>query len=152
MQATPSSFSAPPALGSEGAGEADATRTANNAAATGEKGKKAEKRSKRASSTTVKKTSAVLEWNDIMVRDLMTLRYETYAERFSKAKNNAGLKETWLLLATELIHNQKMPMSSEQFKNKVYIATIYCSFHFIANRILSCITCAAGEVTEAKMD
>ncbi|OWY90908.1 hypothetical protein PHMEG_00040737, partial [Phytophthora megakarya] len=66
-----------------------------------------------------KKTSAVLEWTDAMVLDLMTLRYETHADRFSYAKNNAALKAAWLLLATELSDNQEMPISSEQCKNKL---------------------------------
>ncbi|KAG3084953.1 hypothetical protein PI124_g10801 [Phytophthora idaei] len=52
-----------------------------------------------------------------MVRDLMTLRYKTQAERFSKATNNGTLKEAWLLLDTELSDNQETPISSDQCQN-----------------------------------
>ncbi|KAE9139979.1 hypothetical protein PF010_g364 [Phytophthora fragariae] len=54
-----------------------------------------------------------------MVHDLMSLHYEAHAARFSKAKNNAALKEAWLLLSTELSTNQGMSISSEQCKNKL---------------------------------
>ncbi|KAF4134153.1 hypothetical protein GN958_ATG16628 [Phytophthora infestans] len=37
-----------------------------------------------------------------MVRDLVSLRYDTYWDRFGQANNNAALKKTGLLLATAL--------------------------------------------------
>lgn len=82
-------------------------------------GRKGRRSGKRASSKTNKKASAVLEWSEIMVRDLMMLRYDTYAERFGKAKNNAAIREAWLLVATELSERQSTPISSEQCKNKL---------------------------------
>ncbi|KAF4139958.1 hypothetical protein GN958_ATG10872 [Phytophthora infestans] len=65
-----------------------------------------------------KKPSAILDWTESMVRDLMTLRFDTYADRFSSAKSNAALKVTWLLLATDMRERQKTPISTEQCKNK----------------------------------
>ncbi|EEY67532.1 uncharacterized protein PITG_17849, partial [Phytophthora infestans T30-4] len=54
--------------------------------------RKGGKKAKRAARVTARKVNAVLEWSDTMVRDLTTLRYETHAERFSKAKDNATMK------------------------------------------------------------
>ncbi|KAF4141447.1 hypothetical protein GN958_ATG09418 [Phytophthora infestans] len=56
-------------------------------------------KSKKLPASSGKKPSAILDWTESMVRDLMTLRFDTYADRFSSAKNNAALKVTWLLLA-----------------------------------------------------
>ncbi|GMF30335.1 unnamed protein product [Phytophthora fragariaefolia] len=93
---------------------------ADNAVTSGSKAKQKGKASKKRTALTAdKKPNAVLEWTNVMVHDLMSLRYEAHAARFSKAKNNAALKEAWLLLATELSTNQGMAISSEQCKNKV---------------------------------
>ncbi|KAE8967448.1 hypothetical protein PR001_g28095 [Phytophthora rubi] len=98
---------------------------ADNAVNSGSKAKQKGKRSsskaskKRTALTADKKPNAVLEWTNVMVHDLMSLRYEAHAARFSKAKNNAALKEAWLLLAIELSTNQGMAISSEQCKNKL---------------------------------
>ncbi|KAE9339882.1 hypothetical protein PF008_g11363 [Phytophthora fragariae] len=96
-----------------------------NAVTSGSKAKQKGKRSsskaskKRTALTADKKPNAVLEWTNVIVHDLMSLRYEAHAARFSKAKNNAALKEAWLLQATELSTNQGMAISSEQCKNKL---------------------------------
>ncbi|KAF4145242.1 hypothetical protein GN958_ATG05544 [Phytophthora infestans] len=47
-------------------------------------------KSKKLPASSGKKPSAILDWTDSMVRDLMTLRFDTYADRFSSAKNNAA--------------------------------------------------------------
>ncbi|KAF4144889.1 hypothetical protein GN958_ATG05907 [Phytophthora infestans] len=54
-----------------------------------------------------------------MVRELMTLRYKTYAERFGKPKNNAAIGACWVLLTTDLSDSVKMAISSDQCKNKL---------------------------------
>ncbi|OWZ05178.1 hypothetical protein PHMEG_00022778 [Phytophthora megakarya] len=54
-----------------------------------------------------------------MVRDLLTLRYETHADRFNYAQNNAALKAVWLLLSSAASSNHEMPISAEQCKNKL---------------------------------
>lgn len=76
-------------------------------------------KSKKLPTLSGKKPSAILDWTESMVRDLMTLRFDTYADRFSSAKNNAALKVTWLLLATDMSERQKTPISTEQCKNKL---------------------------------
>ncbi|OWZ10071.1 hypothetical protein PHMEG_00017133 [Phytophthora megakarya] len=53
-----------------------------------------------------------------MVRELMTLRYETYAERYGKAKNNAAIGACWVLLTTDLSDSVSIVISIEQCKNK----------------------------------
>ncbi|KAF4146454.1 hypothetical protein GN958_ATG04355 [Phytophthora infestans] len=64
-------------------------------------------KSKKLPASSGKKPSAILDWTESMVRDLITLRFDTYADRFSSAKNNAALKVTWLLLATDMSERQK---------------------------------------------
>ncbi|EGZ21285.1 hypothetical protein PHYSODRAFT_329271 [Phytophthora sojae] len=104
---------------------------ADNAVTSGSKAKQKDKRSsstaskKRTALTADKKPNTALEWTNVMVHDLMSLRYEAHAARFSKAKNNAALKEAWLLLATELSTNQGMAISSEQCKNRVFDRACY---------------------------
>eukprot|EP00644_Phytophthora_capsici_P002195 jgi/Phyca11/17368/fgenesh1_pg.PHYCAscaffold_27_\ len=76
------------------------------------------KKSKMLQQSSGKKPSAILDWAESMVRDLMSLRFDTYADRFSSAKNNAALKVTWLLLATDMSERQKTPITTEQCKKQ----------------------------------
>ncbi|OWZ06753.1 hypothetical protein PHMEG_00020956 [Phytophthora megakarya] len=76
------------------------------------------KRTKKASKVKAK-SSPSIEWSDAIVRELMTLRYETYAERFGKAKNSAAIGACWVLLTTDLRDSVSIAISTEQCKNKL---------------------------------
>ncbi|OWZ16455.1 hypothetical protein PHMEG_0009753 [Phytophthora megakarya] len=51
---------------------------------------------KKSSAQAGKKDSVVLDWSESIVRDLMTLLFDTYAEHLNKTKNNLkSLKRKW---------------------------------------------------------
>ncbi|KAE8992922.1 hypothetical protein PR003_g21760 [Phytophthora rubi] len=80
---------------------------------------RSQKKGKRTARKSPSKESRVLEWNPEMVVDLMRLRYATYSIRFVGTKNNARLREAWVLLADDLSRRHDRPISTEQCKNKL---------------------------------
>ncbi|KAF4137068.1 hypothetical protein GN958_ATG13752 [Phytophthora infestans] len=62
--------------------------------------------------SSTRKETAVLEWSEEIVQNLMHQYYDKLSHWFGSVRNNASIGEAWVLLATEMSRRYEKPIST----------------------------------------